>query len=137
MTELIILVHAQLASAVMIYVAVAGVWGVAEGLFGPRKAGEDEGSKGSSRLRSLSGSYGAILALAEGLLVVQGVAGAYTLLAGSVPRDMLHVVYGVVAAGLLPVAYVLLGRYRRLSLWMGLTCFVIFAALLRALSTGA
>lgn len=136
MTELIILVHAQLAWAVMIYVAVAGVWGVAEGLFGPRMAA-DEGATDSSRLRSLSGSYRAILALAEGLLVVQGVAGAYTLLAGSAPRDMLHVVYGVVAAGLLPVAYVLLNRYRRLSLWLGLTCFVIFAALLRAFSTGA
>ncbi len=136
MTELIILAHAQLASAVVIYVAVAGVWGVGEGLFGSRTA-TDEGATDSSPQRTLSGSYGAILILAEGLLVVQGVAGAYTLLAGSAPSDMLHVVYGVVGAGLLPVAYVLLSRYRRLSLWMGLTCFVIFAALLRAFSTGA
>jgi cytochrome bd-type quinol oxidase subunit 1 len=121
MTEAIIGLHGLIATAVVAYFVIAGVWGIVEFARGAR---------------NLSGTYASILVLAEVLALVQILAGFYALFAGRQPRDLLHILYGMLAVLLLPVVWSIFSRDRRIPLYMGIACFVITAAALRAYVTG-
>jgi hypothetical protein len=121
LTELILLAHRTLPTAILVYLSIAGIWGIVEH------------SRGAA---ALSPTYAGMLVLAEALTVAQGLAGLYALLTGHPLDDPLHIVYGTLTVGLLPAVFAYASKRRRVALWMGITCLVVVAAALRGMTTG-
>jgi hypothetical protein len=88
---------------------------------------------------ALSRGYGAGLAIVELLIVAEGALGLILLGSGAMPRGLaLHIVYGAVAALVLPAVH-LLNRGRR-GRWEALTfaaaCLFLLGIAIRAYQTG-
>ncbi len=80
-----------------------------------------------------------LLAAAELLFLAQMLLGAAMMVQGSVPaRGWIHVVYGLVAVGVLPAAYVLTRREagRREAVTYAVLGFFLAGLALRAMATG-
>ncbi|HVC34250.1 MAG TPA: hypothetical protein VNL16_12135 [Chloroflexota bacterium] len=88
--------------------------------------------------RSVTDAYRTTLLIAEGLFVVQALAGLELLGEGKAPADPLHYLYGLLGIAVLPsvVGYVGRGKKRE-SLWLGLTTLFLFGVAIRAMMTGA
>lgn len=115
------MVHDRLANAMILYSAIAGVWGIAGGL----------------RRQSMSGSYWGIIAVAEVLFLAQALVGVALWLGGDRPARGVHVLYGVVAILSLPAFYAMSkGRDDSRAVWTyGLLFFFLVAITLRAMTT--
>jgi hypothetical protein len=115
------MVHERLATAMILYSVVAGVWGIVGGL----------------RRQTMSGNYWGIIAVAEVLFVVQALVGITLWLGGDRPARGVHILYGVVANLSLPAYYAMSkGRddSRAVSTY-GLLFFFLVAITLRAMTT--
>ncbi len=116
-------IHHNLATSVLLFMLIAGVWGIIS----------------YARGRSMSGNYWGILAVGELLILAQGVLGAVLWISGARPGRLgIHVLYGVVAVISLPAYYAITrGRDdRQIVLVYGLLNFFLAAISLRAAATG-
>jgi hypothetical protein len=117
----LVLVHDRLATAMILYSVVAGLWGIIGGI----------------RHRSMSGNYWGIIAVAEVLYLGQAILGFTLWLGGDRPGRSVHILYGIVAILSLPAFYAMSkGRDDRRAVWAyGLLFFFIVAITLRAIVT--
>lgn len=117
------ILHNNLANSVMLFMAIAGIWGIATRL----------------RNQSIPGNYWGILAVGELLILGQGLLGAYLWIIGERPGRLgVHILYGIVAVIGLPAYYAITkGRDdTHTALAYGFLCLFLVAISLRAMVTG-
>ncbi len=121
--DLILLLHDRLATTVILFFAIAGLWGLLE----------------FARGGALSGSIAGILVIGQGLVVVQGAFGVVLFLAGYRPATIVHLLYGVTAAIVLPFlwSYVRDRAPRQGLLLYSLVALFIVGLAIRGMSTGS
>ncbi len=114
-------IHVRLGTSMLLFLSVAGVWGLA--IFFLR--------------RSITGSYWGILAVGEILVLAQLIVGIILWIDGARPARTIHVLYGIVAAISIPGYYAYTkGRDdRRASLTYGLICLFLVGISIRAIGT--
>ena len=115
------LAHARLGIAMLLFLSVAGVWGLATYFL----------------RRSITGSYWGILAVGEILILAQMVVGIILWIEGARPARDIHVLYGIAAVLSIPGYYAYTqGRDdRRASLNYGLICLFLVGISIRAIGT--
>jgi len=115
------IVHDRLANAMILFSAIAGLWGIVGGI----------------RRQSMSGNYWGIIAVAELLFLAQALVGVTLWLGGDRPARGVHILYGVVALLSLPAYYVMSkGRDDPRAVWVyGLLFFFLVGITLRAMTT--
>jgi hypothetical protein len=116
-------VHERLATAMLLFLSVAGVWGLATYFL----------------RRGITGSYWGILAVGEILIVAQMVVGIILWIDGARPARTIHVLYGIVAGISIPgyYAYTQGQDDRRASLTYGLICLFLIGISIRAMGTAS
>lgn len=115
-------IHDRLATAILLFSILAGVWALVSAL----------------RRRGVDGNLWGILASGELLFLAQGVIGSLQWLSGARPERSVHILYGIVTALTLPAYYAFSrGRDDRRAAWAyaGLCLFVAVISL-RAATTG-
>ena len=116
-------IHDRLATSMLLFLAVAGLWGI-----------------GSSLLKhGMSGSYWGILAVGELLILAQAITGIVLWLEGARPARGIHLLYGAVALLALP-GYYAYSRGQddpRTARSFGLICLFLVGISLRAISTAS
>jgi hypothetical protein len=118
--DLIFLLHDRLATTVILFFAIAGLWGLLE----------------FARGGALSGSIAGILIIGQGLVVVQGLLGVVLYLAGYRPATIVHV---LTAAIVLPFlwSYVRDRAPRQGLLLYSLVALFIVGLAIRGMTTGS
>ena len=115
--------HTTLATSAVMFLIVAGIWGIVGGL----------------RKQQITGNYWGILAVGALLLLVQGILGGLLWFGGERPgRLSVHLLYGVLDAISLP-AYYAISKGRddaSASLLYGILCVFLAGISLRAIVTG-
>ncbi len=116
-------IHARLANTALYYFLFLTVWGYWRFF----------------RKQGLSSSFWGAVAIAEILLLLQGVLGGVLWLQGLRPARTVHLLYGIVAPMAIPAVYVYTrGRGERAEMLMyGTTCLITVGLILRATTTGA
>lgn len=116
-------VHDRLGNAMLLFLAVAGVWGLATAWL----------------KRGMTPSYWGMLAIGELLILAQVLIGVGLWLEGARPARGIHVLYGVVALITLPgyFAYRRGQDDRRTAQMFGLICLFLVGISLRAMSTAS
>ena len=89
------------------------------------------------RRRPPGGSFNSALVIAEGLFIIQGLAGATLFVGGRRPHDPLHWLYGILLVIVLPIAatYTTGRDERRQSLVYGIAGLFMAGLSIRALTT--
>jgi hypothetical protein len=115
--------HARLATTILLFLSVAGVWGLASFFL----------------RRGITGSYWGILAIGEILILAQMIVGIILWIDGARPARTVHVLYGIVAGISIPgyYAYTRGQDDRRASLTYGLICLFLVGISIRAMGTAA
>ncbi|MFQ5921794.1 MAG: hypothetical protein ACE5M4_03025 [Anaerolineales bacterium] len=115
------IIHARLGTAMLLFLSVAGVWGLATFFL----------------RRGITGSYWGILAVGEILIVAQMVVGVILWIEGARPARTIHVLYGIVAGISIPgyYAYTRGQDDRRAGLTYGLICLFLVGISIRAIGT--
>lgn len=118
-------VHARLANTLLLYVILLAVWGLWRFI----------------RREGIGSSYWGALAIAEILVVVQGLLGAYLWFFNTLrpERGGIHILYGVISALAIPAVYVYTkgGDQRREMLVYAAVLLFTVGLVLRAITTGA
>ncbi|HYJ13178.1 MAG TPA: hypothetical protein VEW66_06285 [Thermomicrobiales bacterium] len=83
------LFHDRLATTILLFFLVAGVWGLIE----------------YARGGAIGGAIAGILVVGQILVIVQGAFGMVLFVWGNRPSDMVHLLYGFTAALVLPFAW--------------------------------
>ncbi|GMR10054.1 MAG: hypothetical protein BMS9Abin28_0875 [Anaerolineae bacterium] len=114
------IVHARLATTMLLFLSIAGIWGLANFFL----------------RRGITGSYWGILAVGEILILAQLVVGVILWIDKS-PPPWIHVLYGIVAVISIPgyYAYTKGQDDRRASLTYGLICLFLVGISMRAIGT--
>ena len=114
-----LVLHSRLATAIVLYLAVLGLWGL---WLAARGAGP-------------SPSYRGGLVIVEVAIGVQGLLGILTW--ASTPPEWIHALYGVALILVIPLAATIVrtGSPRRTSLTLGLTSFFAMGLALRGIGT--
>ncbi len=115
------LMHDRLATTVMIFFLVVGLWGLLE----------------FARGGAIGGSIGGALVIGQVLVVVQGLFGLALFVEGPRPEDSLHILYGAAAALVLPFvwSYVRDKAPRQGLLIYSLVALFIFGLAIRGMTT--
>ncbi len=115
------LIHARLAIAMLMFLTVAGIWGLVAYF----------------RQQQVSGTYWGILAVGEILILAQVIIGSILLIQGARPDRGVHLLYGSVAIVALPgyYAYTRGEDDRRAYLTYGLICLFLVGISIRAMTT--
>lgn len=116
-------IHERLSTSMLLFLAVAGIWGV-----------------GSAALkRGMTGSYWGMLAIGELLIAAQAITGVVLWFEGARPARGIHVLYGAVALLTLPgyFAYSKGQDDSRTARSFGLICLFLVGISLRAMSTAS
>lgn len=113
--------HGRLANTALIYFLILAVWGLWRAI----------------RKQGLDSSFWGALAIAEILILVQGGLGAILFFSGERPGRWVHILYGVVAALVIPglYAYTKGESDRRVMLIYGVTLLFTVGVILRAMTT--
>lgn len=121
--DLIFLLHDRLATTVILFFAIAGLWGLFE----------------FARGGALSGSIVGILIIGQALVMVQGLLGVVLYVAGYRPSTIVHVLYGVTAVIVLPFlwSYVRDRAPRQGLLLYSLVALFIVGLAIRGMTTGS
>jgi len=121
--DLIFLLHDRLATTVILFFAIAGLWGLFE----------------FARGGALSGSIAGILIIGQALVMVQGLLGVVLYVAGYRPSTIVHVLYGVTAVIVLPFlwSYVRDRAPRQGLLLYSLVALFIVGLAIRGMTTGS
>lgn len=114
-------IHAQLATALTLFLTALGVWGIALGI----------GGSGPTP------SYRGALVVAEIAIVGQGLLGALAW-ATAAPGDAVHVLYGLALVVTIPLVATVVreGSPRRTALSLGLACLFAAGLAIRGVTTG-
>ena len=114
-------VHERLATSMLFFLSVAGVWGLANYFL----------------RRGIAGSYWGILAVGEILILAQLIVGGLLWIEGARPTETVHILYGIVAGVSIPgyYAYTRGQDDRRSSLIYGLICLFLVGVSIRAVGT--
>lgn len=116
-------IHARLGNTALLYTLATGLWGLWRYF---RKQGVDSNYWGS-------------LVIAEGLIIVQGLLGAYLWLIGLRPlRGGIHILYGIAAALVIPAIFGFTrgGSTRQVSLIYGVGLLFLAGLIIRGIVTG-
>src|SRR5215218_9840675 len=87
--DVVVLFHDRLATTVLMFFLVAGLWGLLE----------------YSRGGAIGGNIAGALIIGQVLVVVQGLLGMVIFLFGDRPESMVHLLYGFTAALALPFVW--------------------------------
>jgi len=114
-------IHARLGNTALFFVLALALWGLWRAI---RKQGLD------------SNYWGALL-IGEILILLQGGLGAYLWLSGERPGRGIHILYGIVAALVIPgiYAYTKGDEDRRVMTIYGVTLLITVGIVLRAIMT--
>lgn len=114
-------IHQRLATSMLLYLLIAGLWGLVRYLRG----------------KGVDSNYWGILAIGELLFLAQAVIGLTLLLSGGQPQRGIHALYGIVSAISLPAYFAFTrGRDdRSAALVYALLCFFLIAINFRAIAT--
>jgi hypothetical protein len=116
-------IHGRIATSVILFALIAGVWGIIQRIRG----------------QGITGNYWGILAVGELLFIGQAILGVLLWVNGERPgRLEIHILYGVALAVALPGYYAISkGREDKIaSLMYGLICLLVAALGVRAMITG-
>ncbi len=115
------LMHDRLATTVMIYFLVVGLWGLLE----------------FARGGAIGGSVAGALVIGQVLVVIQGLFGLGLFVNGPRPEDPIHILYGAAAAVVLPFvwSYVRDKAPRQGLLIYSLVALFIFGLAIRGMTT--
>jgi hypothetical protein len=116
------LFHDRLATTVILYFVVAGLWGLLE----------------FARGGQLGGTIGGILIVGQVLIVVQGALGMVLFIFHNRPEDIVHLLYGFTAVLVLPFvwSYVRDKAPRQGLLLYSLVSLFIVGLAIRGMTTG-
>jgi hypothetical protein len=117
------LFHDRLATTIILFFLVAGVWGLVE----------------YARGGAIGGAIAGILVVGQILVIVQGAFGMVLFVWGDRPSDMVHLLYGFTAALVLPFAW---SYFRDRSPRQGLLIYSLIALFvvglaIRGMTTGS
>ena len=114
-------IHARLGNTALYFIFVLGAWGLWRFF----------------RKQGLDSNYWGALIIGEILILVQGCLGAYLWLTGLRPGRGIHILYGLVAAMIIPgiYAYTRGDENRRVTLIYGVALLITVAIILRAIMT--
>jgi heme A synthase len=117
------LFHDRLATTIILFFLVAGVWGLVE----------------FARGGQIGGNLAGVLVLGQVLVIVQGALGMALFVWGDRPDDMVHLLYGFTAALVLPFvwSYVRDKAPRQGLLLYSLVALFIVGLAIRGMTTGA
>ena len=122
MLSTLLLIHERLATSMLLFTAAVGFWGLVSFFRGA----------------TLSGSLAGALAIGQGLIVVQVLAGVGLVLEGSRPVTSTHYLYGITAVLVLPFVWSFLrdrDQRQALLIYSLLTLFIAGLAI-RGMTTG-
>lgn len=118
-------IHGSLANTLLLYVIVLAVWGLFRYI----------------RRQGVDGSYWGALAIAEIVVIIQGLLGAYLWFINALrpERGGIHILYGVLIALAIPLVYLSTkgGDQRRDMLVYAAVLLFTIGLVFRAISTGA
>ncbi len=114
-------VHGRLANTALFFMIFMALWGLWRLL----------------RKQGLSSNYWGALVIGEILVIVQGLLGGYLWLIGLRPDRSIHILYGVVAALVIPAIYAFTkgGQERREMLIYAVALLFMVGILIRAMGT--
>lgn len=117
------LFHDRLSITILLFFAVAGLWGLLE----------------YARGGTLSGSIAGALIIGQVLIVIQGLLGMVLFLFGDRPDDLVHLLYGFTAVLVLPFAwsYMRDRAPRQALLLYSLIALFIVGLAIRGITTGS
>jgi hypothetical protein len=120
--DIVHLMHERLATTVMIYFLVVGLWGLLEFVRGG----------------AIGGSIAGALVIGQVLVIVQGLFGLALFVDGPRPEDPVHILYGAAAALVLPFvwSYIRDKAPRQGLLIYSLIALFIFGLAIRGMTTG-
>lgn len=117
-----ITLHDRFATAVILYMIIAAVWGVVSFV---RRSG-------------VGGSYRGTLLIGEGMLVFEAILGMALFVTGHRPAESLHFLYGALAPVILPLSLSVARTRptRQRPLVYGIAALLIVGLVIRAIVTG-
>lgn len=120
--SMLLLLHDRLATSMLIFMAVVGIWG----LFAFVRGG------------TLSGSLAGAMVIGQVLIAVQVIAGVGLWLIGARPAETTHLLYGATAILVLPFAWSYLRErdQRQALMWYSLLALFIAGLAIRGMTTG-
>ncbi len=120
--DVVLLFHDRLATTIILFFVVAGLWGLIE----------------FARGGVLGGTIAGILVIGQVLIVIQGLLGMVLFVGGDRPNDMIHLLYGFTAALVLPFvwSYVRDRAPRQGLLIYSLVALFIVGLAIRGMTTG-
>jgi CDP-diglyceride synthetase len=121
--SVVALFHDRLSVTILLFFAVAGLWGLLE----------------YARGNTLSGSISGALVIGQVLVVIQGALGMVLYLFGDRPDDPVHLLYGFTAALVLPFvwSYMRSRAPRQALLLYSLIALFIVGLAIRGITTGS
>jgi hypothetical protein len=116
------LIHDRLATTMLLFMAVAGIWGLVAFVRGG----------------TLSGSLAGTFVIGQALIVAQVVAGVVMVVDGSQPSTPVHYLYGLTAILVLPFAWTYLRERdaRQALLIYSLLALFVAGLAIRGMTTG-
>ena len=121
--DVVLLFHDRLATTVILFFLVVGLWGLIE----------------FARGGAIGGNIAGMLVIGQILVVVQGLLGMALFVWGDRPDDMVHLLYGFTAALVLPFlwSYVRDRAPRQGLLLYSLVALFIVGLAIRGMTTGS
>jgi hypothetical protein len=115
--------HDRMATTVLLFMGAVGLWGMWTFIRGG----------------ALSGGLSGALVIGQVLVILQGLLGAVLYLDGFRPQGIIHILYGITAACVLPIAYSYVReRHPRQTLFFySLTALFIAGLAIRGMATGS
>lgn len=114
-------VHARLGNTALYYIGILALWGLWRII----------------RKQGVGSNYWGALLIGEILIILQGVLGAYLWLGGARPGRGIHILYGVVAAIIIPgiYAYTKGDQDQRVMLVYAFSLLAMVGIIIRAIMT--
>ncbi|MGI8484671.1 MAG: hypothetical protein ACR2OU_10460 [Thermomicrobiales bacterium] len=118
----VVLLHDRLATTVVLFFVVVGLWGILE----------------FARGGAIGGNIAGAFIIGQFLIIVQGLLGVVLLVGGDRPNQMLHILYGFTAALVLPFvwSYVRDRAPRQGLLLYSIVALFIVGLAIRGITTG-
>jgi hypothetical protein len=114
-------IHGRLGYTALYYIGILAIWALWRFF----------------RKQGINSNYWGALAIAEVLVLLQGALGAYLWLSGQRPGRGVHILYGIVAALIIPGIYLFTkgDEHRRVMLIYGVGLLIMFGIILRGVMT--